>query len=106
MAPKILIHTNSRAEWTGKGGEHVTDLILRKSKQLLPQPIAVLNTPFLSQELNDLIRSLQKCVPIPPDRIGGVAILHFVRIPDPCSTLNPSIWRRRLTWYSTYPEQL
>jgi hypothetical protein len=64
-----------------EGGKHVTHLIIRKSKQFLPQSIPILHTPFLTQEINYLICTPQEGIPIPPDRIGGVAILHFVRIP-------------------------
>jgi hypothetical protein len=62
--------------------QHVTDLILRESKQLLPQPIPILHTPFLGQEIHNLICAFQEGIPVPPDRIRGVAILHFMRIPD------------------------
>lgn len=66
--------------------EHVTDLVVRKGKQFLPQSIPILHTPLLSQEIYNLICTLQESIPISPDGIGGVSILHFVRIPGTIST--------------------
>lgn len=54
---------------------HVTHLIVGKSKQLLPQTISILNGPFLSQELDNLIMSFQEGISVPPNGVGGVTIL-------------------------------
>ena len=55
---------------------HVTDLVVCKSKQLLPQPIPILDTPFLRQKLHNFIVALQKGASIPPNRVSRISILH------------------------------
>ena len=55
---------------------HETHLIVRKSKQLLPQAIPIFNRPFLRQEVHNLIMSREEGVSVTPNGVGRVAILH------------------------------
>jgi hypothetical protein len=67
----------------GKEGNtrYRTDLVLRESKQLLPQPIPILHGPLLAQEVDNLIRASKERVPVSPDGIRRVPVLHLMRIP-------------------------
>jgi hypothetical protein len=49
-----------------------TNLILRKSKQFLAQPIPVLHKPFVGQEGFDLLAALDEAVAVTPDTVGCV----------------------------------
>lgn len=60
--------------------DKATNLVISKRKQLLPQPIPVLLGPFISQELDDLLASLEEGIPISPDRVGSIRKLDDFRL--------------------------
>lgn len=51
------------------------DLVLRESKQLLPQPVSSLHGPLLGQELLDRVSALEELVAVAPDGVWGVCEL-------------------------------
>ena len=55
-------------------------LIIRKSKQFLPQPISILLLPFLAQESHDLIGATEEGVAVTPDGVGCVGVLNYFGI--------------------------
>ncbi len=52
-----------------------TDLVVRKRKQLLPQPVLPFLGPLLAQELDDLVPPLEEGVAVAPDRVRRVGEL-------------------------------
>jgi hypothetical protein len=49
-----------------------SNLIVRESKQLLPQPISILLGPFLAQKLHNSVGSGEEAVAITPDGVWSV----------------------------------
>lgn len=71
--------TNQGAAGEAAGGSH---LVVLEGKQLLPQPVAILNGPLVRQELLDGVAALEELVAIPPDRVWGVSHLHRGGVPS------------------------
>jgi hypothetical protein len=50
-------------------------LVIRKSKQLLPQPVSIFDTPFFGQESDDLVLAFEEGGAVAPDAVRCVAVL-------------------------------
>lgn len=74
----------SRLDWLTQAA----DFVLSEGKELLPQAIAVLFSPLLGQEVDDLVAAVDELVAVPPDGVWGVSHLNRLRVPT-------SIW---LVW--------
>lgn len=70
-----------KGEGGGEGVNKTKYLILRKSKQLLPQPVPILPLPLGPQERHDLLTPPQEGVPVAPDGVGRVGELHHLGVP-------------------------
>ena len=57
-----------------------TYLVIRKSKQFLPQPIPIFPLPFLGQESHDLIGATEEGVAVTPDGVGCVGVFDYLGI--------------------------
>jgi hypothetical protein len=60
---------------SGSGQEAAADLVIRKRKQLLPQPVLSFLGPLVAQKDDDLVAPLQEGVAVAPGRVRRVGEL-------------------------------